>query len=142
MQWTRAQETLALRVPSAVVEQEWNVLLNPLHPDMPHVTIGHASRHHCAGGTLSIGLPTIAVRKARRGIAMRGGWDIHFFERRSNVGDILAKSSGRRPFYPIHPHESRSAPAHAAHDWLAYRPKVEDGNHRRQRSPKNVTEEL
>jgi len=39
MQWTRAQETLALRVPSVVVEQEWNVLLNPLHPDMPHVTI-------------------------------------------------------------------------------------------------------
>ncbi len=38
-QWTRAQETLLLRVPSAVVEQEWNVLLNPLHPDMPHVTM-------------------------------------------------------------------------------------------------------
>lgn len=38
-QWTRAQETLVLRVPSAAVEQEWNVLLNPLHPDMPHVTV-------------------------------------------------------------------------------------------------------
>jgi RES domain-containing protein len=38
-QWTRAQETLLLRVPSAVVEQEWNVLLNPLHPDLPHVTM-------------------------------------------------------------------------------------------------------
>ena len=38
-QWTRTQETLLLRVPSAVVEQEWNVLLNPLHPDMPHVTM-------------------------------------------------------------------------------------------------------
>jgi len=38
-QWARAQETLLLRVPSAVVEQEWNVLLNPLHPDMPHVTM-------------------------------------------------------------------------------------------------------
>jgi RES domain-containing protein len=38
-QWASAQETLALRVPSAVVAQEYNVLLNPLHPDMSHVTI-------------------------------------------------------------------------------------------------------
>lgn len=37
--WAFAQETLALRVPSAVVAQEYNVLLNPLHPDMAQVTI-------------------------------------------------------------------------------------------------------
>lgn len=39
MQWALSQETLLLRVPSVVVEYEWNVLINPLHSDMPHVTI-------------------------------------------------------------------------------------------------------
>ena len=39
MQWALSRETLLLRVPSAVVEQEWNVLINPLHPDISHVTI-------------------------------------------------------------------------------------------------------
>ncbi|MGH8068471.1 MAG: RES family NAD+ phosphorylase [Candidatus Entotheonellia bacterium] len=39
MQWALARETLLLRVPSVVVEYEWNVLINPLHPDMPHVTL-------------------------------------------------------------------------------------------------------
>lgn len=38
-QWAMAQETLLLRVPSAVVAQEYNVLINLLPPDMPHVTI-------------------------------------------------------------------------------------------------------
>jgi RES domain-containing protein len=37
--WATVQETLLLRVPSAVVVQEYNVLINPLHPDMPQVTI-------------------------------------------------------------------------------------------------------
>jgi RES domain-containing protein len=40
-QWITALETLLLRVPSAVVAQEYNVLINPLHPDMPHITIAH-----------------------------------------------------------------------------------------------------
>jgi hypothetical protein len=31
--------TLLLQVPSAVVAQEHNMLINPLHPDMPHITI-------------------------------------------------------------------------------------------------------
>ena len=39
MQWALSPESLLLRVPSAVVEHEWNVLINPIHPDMPHVTI-------------------------------------------------------------------------------------------------------
>jgi RES domain-containing protein len=39
MQRALARETLLLRVPSAVVAHEWNVLINPLHSDMPHVTI-------------------------------------------------------------------------------------------------------
>ncbi len=38
-QWAATHETLALRVPSAVVAQEYNVLLNPLHPAMSQVTI-------------------------------------------------------------------------------------------------------
>jgi RES domain-containing protein len=38
-QWALSRETLLLRVPSVVVEHEWNVLINPLHPDTPHVTI-------------------------------------------------------------------------------------------------------
>ncbi len=32
--WTRSQASLLLRVPSAVVEEEFNVLINPVHPDM------------------------------------------------------------------------------------------------------------
>jgi RES domain-containing protein len=40
-QWATAQQTLLLRVPSAVVAQEYNMLMNPLHPDMPQVTIAH-----------------------------------------------------------------------------------------------------
>jgi RES domain-containing protein len=45
-QWATAQETLLLRVPSAVVVQEYNVLINPLHPDMPHVTIAQVEPFH------------------------------------------------------------------------------------------------
>jgi RES domain-containing protein len=37
--WALSRETLLLRVPSAVVTHEWNVLINPLYSDMPHVTI-------------------------------------------------------------------------------------------------------
>jgi RES domain-containing protein len=40
-QWVTALETVLLRVPSAVVAQEYNVLINPLHPDMSHITIAH-----------------------------------------------------------------------------------------------------
>jgi RES domain-containing protein len=39
MRWALSRETLLLRVPSAVVAHEWNVLINLLHSDMPHVTI-------------------------------------------------------------------------------------------------------
>ena len=37
--WALSTETLLLRVPSAVVLSEFNILINPLHPDMKHVTI-------------------------------------------------------------------------------------------------------
>ncbi len=37
--WAKGKESLLLRVPSVVVEYEFNILINPLHPDMKHVTI-------------------------------------------------------------------------------------------------------
>ena len=39
--WALANETLLLRVPSAVVEHEFNVLINPSHTDIKHVKITH-----------------------------------------------------------------------------------------------------
>ena len=37
--WAVSNESLALRVPSALVPYEFNILLNPSHPDMKHVAI-------------------------------------------------------------------------------------------------------
>lgn len=39
--WVLGNESLLLRVPSSVVEHEFNVLINPLHHDMGHVKIIH-----------------------------------------------------------------------------------------------------
>lgn len=36
--WARSNDSLLLRVPSAVVEHEFNVLINPLHSDFNHIT--------------------------------------------------------------------------------------------------------
>jgi RES domain-containing protein len=36
-QWVKSGKSLLLKVPSAVVEQEYNILINPLHSDMRHV---------------------------------------------------------------------------------------------------------
>jgi RES domain-containing protein len=38
--WLRSAQTAALRVPSAVVPAEWNVLLNPRAPDFSRIEIG------------------------------------------------------------------------------------------------------
>jgi hypothetical protein len=46
MQWPLSRETLLLRVPSAVVEHEGNVLIKPLHSDMPEVTIAQVEPYH------------------------------------------------------------------------------------------------
>lgn len=37
--WARKGETLLFRVPSAVVEHEYNIIINPLHPDIKHVVV-------------------------------------------------------------------------------------------------------
>ncbi len=41
-EWARSLRSLALKVPSAVVDGDWNVLLNPKHPDFGKVKIGPA----------------------------------------------------------------------------------------------------
>ena len=41
--WIRAARTVALYVPSAAIQGEWNVLLNPVHPDFHGLKI-HAPR--------------------------------------------------------------------------------------------------
>ncbi|NKE70187.1 RES family NAD+ phosphorylase [Candidatus Manganitrophus noduliformans] len=38
-QWALGMESLLLRVPSAVVMHEFNILINPIHPDMKSVKI-------------------------------------------------------------------------------------------------------
>jgi len=43
--WARANRGLLLRVPSAVVEEEFNVLINPAHPDMARVAIVQVERY-------------------------------------------------------------------------------------------------
>ncbi len=40
--WLRGLSTLALAVPSALVPQEFNYLLNPRHPDFARLSIGTA----------------------------------------------------------------------------------------------------
>jgi len=37
--WAKSNRSLLLRVPSAVVEKEFNVLMNPLHPDIVSVVL-------------------------------------------------------------------------------------------------------
>jgi RES domain-containing protein len=38
--WVREARSGVLRVPSVLVESEWNYLLNPAHPDYRRITIG------------------------------------------------------------------------------------------------------
>jgi RES domain-containing protein len=44
--WVRSQSTVALVVPSAAVEGEWNVLLNPEHPEFRKVQVGEPRSFH------------------------------------------------------------------------------------------------
>ncbi len=38
--WVKTNKTLLLRVPSAIIEKEFNILINPGHPDIKLVTVG------------------------------------------------------------------------------------------------------
>lgn len=38
--WVKANKTLLLRVPSVIIEKEFNILINPGHPDIKRVTVG------------------------------------------------------------------------------------------------------
>jgi RES domain-containing protein len=38
--WVQSLRSLALQVPSAIVPSEFNLVLNPKHPDMPKLTFG------------------------------------------------------------------------------------------------------
>jgi RES domain-containing protein len=41
-EWLKSLRSAALIVPSAAVQGEWNVLLNPAHPDFAKITTGEA----------------------------------------------------------------------------------------------------
>lgn len=43
-QWALAKKQLLLRVPSAVVENEFNILINPVHPQSARVRISRVER--------------------------------------------------------------------------------------------------
>jgi RES domain-containing protein len=45
--WAASLRSVALRIPSAVVEGDWNVLLNPKHPEFGKVGIGAAKPFRC-----------------------------------------------------------------------------------------------
>ena len=39
--WVKQAPSAVLAVPSAIIEEETNFLLNPAHPDFPKIRIGH-----------------------------------------------------------------------------------------------------
>jgi RES domain-containing protein len=43
-EWVRGGDTAMLLVPSAAIRGEWNVLLNPAHPDFARVTFNPPAR--------------------------------------------------------------------------------------------------
>jgi RES domain-containing protein len=45
-EWAHSMRSLALLVPSVIVDDEWNVLINPLHPDAARVKIAQPKPFH------------------------------------------------------------------------------------------------
>jgi RES domain-containing protein len=43
--WARGGRSLLLRVPSAIVEREQNILINPAHPEISRVVVVRVERH-------------------------------------------------------------------------------------------------
>jgi RES domain-containing protein len=44
-EWALSKSSLLMRVPSVVVMNEFNILMNPLHPDIARVAISHVEKH-------------------------------------------------------------------------------------------------
>jgi RES domain-containing protein len=44
-EWVRSNESLLLRIPSAVVDGEFNILINPQHPDMKDIAISRIEKY-------------------------------------------------------------------------------------------------
>jgi RES domain-containing protein len=45
-EWAASSRSTALQVPSAVVEGDWNVLLNPMHPDFGRIQLAEPRPFH------------------------------------------------------------------------------------------------
>jgi hypothetical protein len=67
--WARSQRSLGLRVPSAVIPAEDNVMLNPLHADFSRVSIRVATifARPAAAAVADVGTGPSAVRSAKNG---------------------------------------------------------------------------
>lgn len=44
--WIHAKTSLAIEVPSAPLRREWNVLVNPLHPDLAKIKVEEPQPFH------------------------------------------------------------------------------------------------
>lgn len=44
--WLARAQAVCLKVPSAIVQEEWNYLLNPLHPDFARLALGEPEPFH------------------------------------------------------------------------------------------------
>jgi RES domain-containing protein len=44
--WIKSEASLVLKVPSSIIPDEYNYLINPLHPDFKTITIGSAQSFH------------------------------------------------------------------------------------------------
>jgi len=45
-QWVKSRNSLLLDIPSAVIDEEINTLINSLHTDMKHVNIAKTEKFH------------------------------------------------------------------------------------------------
>lgn len=46
LDWAQSQKNMVLNVPSSVIPEEYNYLINPLHPDFKKIKIGNADSFH------------------------------------------------------------------------------------------------
>jgi RES domain-containing protein len=46
LKWVNSQESLVLKVPSSIIPEEFNYLINPLHPNFKDIKIGRSEDFH------------------------------------------------------------------------------------------------